>query len=288
MIDAFNHYLMRPVEELSTTDLSLLGIDPKRNDRFVTAPPEFNREITRYLDNMLYVRRFASMFDTSKSGLPVAPYDRREFRPRSSSVQVKISKNALEKAKEPPFVLVSERLAYRFGLVQEREFLAGTGSGQALGLFTPSADGISWARDLLSAGATPVADDFSRALMMLDEEHRAKARWILHVDILVLAMKLKERSGKPLYDEHPLHSPSPTLAGAPFILSEFAPNKVAPGQYIAVVGNLSCYGIAESREYEIRATIEPHPSTNKNSYIARTSIDGMPLDEAAFVRLRVA
>jgi HK97 family phage major capsid protein len=81
---------------------------------------------------------------------------------------------------------------------------------------------------------------------------------------------------------------SPTLAGAAFITSEYAPNTIAAGQYVAVVGDLSGYGITESMEYEVQSKIELHPANNENNYIGRTMVDGMPLLEDAFVRLRMA
>jgi hypothetical protein len=48
------------------------------------------------------------------------------------------------------------------------------------------------------------------------------------------------------------------------------------------------YGLAESMDYEVQATVELHPANNKNGYAGRTLLDGMPLLEDAFVRLRMA
>jgi HK97 family phage major capsid protein len=306
-MDEFNHYLTQPLEGLSEADLEALQITPNDKGRFVVAPQEFAKEMTRYLDNMLFIRRFASKskmsgmaspastafnansdFEDEKSETAILS-SRRELRPQMLVRQVKISKKLFEKGKMPPYKLVAERLGYWIGLAQQKEFLVGTGSGQPLGVFTPSAAGISSERDYIAASASSlVASDFTGALAKLDAQNRAEARWIIHPDILMLAMKLKDSSGRPLYDENPTSSVSPTLAGAPFIMSQYASNTITTGQYVAVVGDLSGYGIAEAMEHEVQARIELHPANNKNSYVGRTMVDGMPLLEDAFVRLRMA
>jgi len=71
-------------------------------------------------------------------------------------------------------------------------------------------------------------------------------------------------------------------------MSEDAPKKLAAREYIALVGDLAFYGIAETLEFDVQARVEPDHTGKKNTYIGRTYVDGMPLREEAFVRLKMA
>lgn len=284
MLDAFNLYLTQPNGNLSRDGLDTLQI-ASDDEEFVIAPPEFV-EVMRVYPSMF--KQYATRFNAATSDSEMPLQGKRDFRPHKVSSQVKISKNVLGNGKESPCEVVADRLAYWLREAEEKEFLLGTGQGECTGLFTPSEVGISPQRDCITAhDLSLTGDDFKGAMMMLEPQYRANARWILHVDTVRLAEKLTDSHGQPIYRGATANQ-TPTIAGAPFIMMDDAPNKVASGQYMAVLGDLSWYGIAETMEFRVHATVEPDPAIKKNTYIGRTSIDGMPLREEAFVRLKMA
>lgn len=302
MLDAFNRYLTQPVEELSEADLDALNIAFDRAEEFVVAPQEFANVLMQY---PFMLRDYCMRFKVSAPGeqppnIPLQDtysggsegdrhrFGKRNFHLHEVSGRVKISRSIFEKGKTSPCEVVADRLAYWLREAEEEEFVVGTGSDECTGLFTPSEMGISTARDFISAHKSFVTgDDFKDALMMLEPQYRAKARWILHLDTVRLAQTLTDSQGQPIYEEATA-SQTPTIAGAPYIMTGDAPNKIATGQYIAVLGDLSWYGVAETMEFEVHATVEPDRAIKKNTYTGHTYVDGMPLREEAFVRLKIA
>jgi len=144
---------------------------------------------------------------------------KREFHLHEVSAQVKISSKSLAGKKTSPCEVVADRLAYWLREAEEREFVTGAGSDESLGLFTCSALGISNDRDFISGnGSFLTGDDFKGAVMMLEPQYRGRAHWILHPEVLALAMKLTDSlgistykdPGRPIY-QNPLVSQSPQL-----------------------------------------------------------------------------
>ena len=57
---------------------------------------------------------------------------------------------------------------------------------------------------------------------------------------------------------------------------------------LALIGDLSYYWIADAMNLEIQVLVERYADTNQNGYIGRQEVDGMPVLEEAFVRLKMA
>jgi len=94
-----------------------------------------------------------------------------------------------------------ERLAYKFGVTEEKAFMTGNGSGQPLGLFTASADGISTGRDV-STGNTTTAIQFDgliEAKYSVKGAYWANAKWLFHRDAMKNISKLKDGEGQYLW-----------------------------------------------------------------------------------------
>jgi HK97 family phage major capsid protein len=79
-----------------------------------------------------------------------------------------------------------------------------------------------------------------------------------------------------------------TLVDQPFEISEYALNTITTGRYTAVLGDFSYYWIAEAMQLEMQVLMELYAETNQVGYIGRMEVDGMPVLEEAFVRLKQA
>ena len=118
--------------------------------------------------------------------------------------------------------------------------------------------------------------------------NRPSTRWLMHRDGLRKIRKLKDSTNQYLW--------TPGLAGGepdrvldiPYIISEYAPNTFTTGLYVAVLGDLSNYWIAESMAFEIQRLNELYAESNQVGYIGRQEVDGMPALEEAFVRCKTS
>ena len=222
----------------------------------------------------------------------------RTLRPTRLSKEVKISRTLVNQSRVNIEQWVQARLAYKFGVTEEKAFLTGTGaSGQPLGVFTASAQGIPTSRDTTASATTSFTAD-----NLLDTKHALKAaywsrpatRWVLHRDTVARIRKLKDGNGNYLWS--PGLGPGggitqglpPTIADVPYVVSEYAPNTYTTGQYVAIIGDFSYYYIAETGRYELQVLAELYASTDQIGYIGRTYLDGQPVLAEAFQRLKLA
>jgi HK97 family phage major capsid protein len=310
---AFNRLLVQGEGRLSDAETKALQVNTDNLGGFLVAPQQFVETLIKFVDNELFIRGLATVFKVPSAQSLGAPsletdpadgdwtaeitqvtsdtsmtFGKRELRPYDLTKQVLVSKKLLAQAILDPATLVAQRLAYKFGVTQEKAFMTGTGANQPLGLFVASTQGISTGQDFTAAGSTAlIADDFKSALMKLKVQYQKKARWIFHRDVLKAAMNLKDSQNRPLYADLQGSAP-PTMVGVPYMLSEYAPNTFTTGLYLAVVGDYSWYWIADAMNMEIQALIELYAATNQNGYIGRMAVDGMPVLEEAFVRIKLA
>ena len=187
--------------------------------------------------------------------------------------------------------LIREEMAYKFGITEEKGFLTGTGSGQPLGIFTASASGISTGRDVAAASATTVVgDDLINAKYTLRSGYLndPSLAWVLHRDLLKIVRKLKDSTGQYLWSPSLSAGEPDRLFDIPFYLSEYAPNTFTTGLYVAVLGAFRYYTIVEVADFMIQRLVELYAAVNEVGFIGRMWVDGAPIMEEAFVRLKLA
>jgi HK97 family phage major capsid protein len=300
---------------------ALLGDDDVRGG-FILAPQQFVAALLRKIDDSVVIRQVGTRFtiDQAESlGVPTLDTDisdadwtselntgseddairfgKRELYPRALAKRVKVSNRLRRQAAIPVDALVQERLSYKFGVTMEKAYMTGDGNGKPLGLFTASANGISTARDVTTAGAGVVAgDDLIDALYSLKEGYMKSptTAWVFHRDIVKRIRKLKASNGEYLFDDsntvqYGLNGGAefPTLLGKPVIMSEFAPNTYTSGNYIGLIGDMRFYYYADALALAIQVLNELYAETNQTGFIGRAETDGMPALEEAFARIKL-
>ncbi len=73
----------------------------------------------------------------------------------------------------------------------------------------------------------------------------------------------------------------------PYFLSEYMPSVLTSGNYYGMLGDFSYYWIAESLSMQLQRLVELYAVSNQTGYISRAEVDGAPVLEDAFVRLKV-
>lgn len=285
---------------------------------FLVAPEQFVNQLIKFVDDMLYIRQLATTFPVPNAMSMGAPsldadpadsdwtaelgtgsedstmaFGKRELYPHPLAKRIKVSNKLLRSGVLNVEQLVRERLAYKFGVTEEKAFLTGSGVQQPLGLFTASNDGISTGRDV-ATGNTSTAitmNGLKSAEYALKMQYRRSARWLFHRDGMAMIAKLREDSGAGAGTGGYLWQPSTQagepdrLLGKPVIESEYVPNTFTTGLYVGMLADFSHYWIVDALDMQIQRLVELYAETNQTGFIGRRELDGMPTLEEAFVRV---
>lgn len=187
--------------------------------------------------------------------------------------------------------LVLKQMGRLFGVTWEKAALTGTGSGQPLGIFVASSSGISTGRDM-STGNTQTEVSYEgllRAKYSVKQAYLARptCKWIAHPNFMVNVLLLVDGMNRPIFVPG-AEGREDTLLGKPIRYSEFAPNTWTTGLYVAAIGDISEYYIADAGDYSVQVADQLYAATNEIGFIGRCEQDGKPGQEEAFARVKLA
>lgn len=309
---AFGNWLRNGPANLSPTEQRAIStVDAEGG--YLLAPLKLVDELIVALNERVYIRSWATKYSTTGAkslGQPTIATDvedatwtaevsavdedtalafgRRDLEPSQLTKLVKIS---LKMLRNVPNVenIVRDRLAYKFGVTLEKAYLTGNGTGQPLGVFVASADGIPAGRDTVAAGAAAIVmDDLVKVKFGLSENYWPRARWMLHSNVALAVALIKDTTGNYIWRENVRVGEPNTLLGFPAHMSAYAPSSIATGLYTAILGDFGYYHIADDQTLEIQRLVELYAATNQVGVIGRWWSDGMPALGEAFRRLKQA
>lgn len=311
---AFDRCLVRGTRGLKPEELRALQADSDVAGGFVAVSEQFITTLIMSLDDEVFIRQLATVIPVPKAeslGAPVLESDpadadwtaeiktgsedsdmdfaKRELRPHPLAKRIKVSNKLIRVSPLSIPALVNSRLAYKFGITQEKAYLLGTGNNQPLGVFVASDLGISTSRDI-STGNTATdwkADNLIDAKYTLKPQYRKRARWMIHRDGIKRIRKLKDSNGDYIWKAGLSDKPD-TILEIPFMESEYVPNTFTTGRYVGILGDFSFYWIADAMDMQIQVLDQLYAETNQTGYIGRLESDGMPVLEEAFVRCKLA
>ena len=295
-------------------ELRLLQADSPIAGGYISAPQQLVNRLIKKMDDLMFIRQFATVIPVTSSdslGCPTLENDpadsdwtgevsavsedssmnfgKRELKPHLLSKEIKISMKLLRVSALPVENLIIDRLAYKHALPQEKAFLTGNGSGQPLGLFTASADGISTGRDYSTgnSGTAIAFDNLIGQKYNIKEQYGAKARWLFSRVAMSLIAKLKDAEGRYIWMVSPIAGQPDTLLGKPVHMSEWVPSVFTSGLYVGLYGDFSQYWIADGANFSVQRLNELNARNNKIGFIGRAECDGMPVLEEAFSRVKL-
>jgi HK97 family phage major capsid protein len=294
------------------------GNDPEGG--FLVTPEQFVKQLLKDVDDLVPMRGLATVQQLTMAeslGIPTLDTDlgdadwtseigtgsqddamrfgKRSLTPNPIAKRVKVSRKLLRRSTMGPEAIVRERMAYKFGVTQEKAFMTGDGNKKPLGIFTASADGISTGRDvdvssdaatLVNTAAGNAGDDLITAKYTLKAQYYRNARWMFHRLVLASVRKLKDGQDNYVWRAGLASDRPDTILDLPYELSEFAPSSFGDGDYIGILGDFKHYWIAEALQFEVQRLVELYAESNQVGFIGRAEADGMPVLEEAFVRLR--
>lgn len=170
--------------------------------------------------------------------------------------------------------------------------MVGSGAAQALGVFTPSAHGISTGRDV-SEGNDATAVKFAglkAAKWTLRGGYHNGAVWVAHRDFYKQVDTEREdgATGAYLWEPSAKVGEPDRLLGFPTRISEYAPNTFTTGKYVSILGNFrEGYWIADLLNFTMKRLNELFALRRQVGLLVEAEVDGMPVDEEAFVRVQL-
>lgn len=296
-------------------EMRTLQADSDVDGGFLVTPEQFVQEVIQAIADITFMKEISRVIPLSNSvslGVPtvetkpsdfdwtpeIGPvsedtalkFGKRSLTPSLLSKLVKISMKLMNNSAIPVDVLVRDLLAEKHGLTQEKAFLTGSGSAQPLGVFTASGSGISTDRDVSTGNTTTgiTSNGLMEVKYNLKAQYRANAQWAAHRDLYKKAAKLKDSDGQYMWKPGIEAGQPDMLLGFPVNESEHAPNTFTASQYVAVLGDFSKYWIAEVQSMDIQRLVELYAASNEIGFIGRGEVDGMPVDELAFSRMKLA
>lgn len=215
-------------------------------------------------------------------------YKKITINPETLAKLILVSKKLVKCSAIPVDQLVRERLQAKIAKAFENGILNGSGANQQpLGVFTASANGVSTARDVTTAGASLAADDFIDMKMKLKPGYRKNAVWVMNTEVLKLVMKLKDSNDNYIWQKSFAEGEPDTVLGIPVIESTLAPSATSTGSYVAVLGDFSKYWFTYVDQLEIQVLLEKYADTLQIGYLANILAGGAPVLAEAFTRLKI-
>jgi HK97 family phage major capsid protein len=312
---AFNKYLIDGKGALSSEEMRALMQSGDIKGGYLTPPQQFVSQLIKNVDDLVFIRQLATVYPVQNSegiGVPTMESDlndadwtqeiktvneddaitfgKRELKPHPLAKLVKISRKLLQTAAIDPESIVRDRLAYKFGVTQEKAFLTGDGKGKPLGVFVNSNDGIPASRDVLSGVTADInGDSLIEVKMALKAAYWQNAAWVFSREILKRIRKLKATTGDYVWQPGLSQDMPDRILEISYKISEYCPNTFTTGSYVGILGDFKRgYWIAESMAMEIQILIEKYAENNQNGYIARYESDGMPVLSEAFARIKLS
>lgn len=289
------------------------GTDP--DGGYLVPPQEFVAALIRKVDDLVFIRGLATKFTLTQAkslGIPSLDTDpsdadwtqeigavtedtamkfgKRELSPELLAKLIKVSMKLLDTGAIPVEALVIDRLAFKFGVTEEKAYMTGSGAKQPLGLFTASDNGISTNRDVSEDMTTTAItyDGLINTKYFLKGQYWNQAQWLFHRDAMKQIVKLKDSQNRPLFIESIRVGEPDQILGRPIIMSEFAPNTFTSGLYVGMFGDFSKYWIVDALNMSLQRVVELYAVNNQIGFIARKETDGMPVLEEAFARIKLA
>lgn len=309
--EAYGAFLVDGLMGIGGRYQAALQADSQPAGGYLVMPEQMASGLIQKIDDQLFIRKLATVErvlgaqSLGAASLDADPADadwtseiatgaedtqmvvgKRELHPHPLAKRIKVSRKLLRLTSGGAESLVNKRLSYKFAVTEEKGFLTGDGASKALGVFTPSANGISTGRDVQTGSATAITAD-----SLIDCKYNVKAGymnngvWIFHRDAIKMIRKLKDTTNQYLWQPGLAQGQPDRILDRPFYMSEYAPNTFTTAKYVGIFGDFSFYWIAENLSFELQRLNELYAETNQVGFIGRQEVDGMPVLEEAFSRL---
>lgn len=313
---AFDRWLCSPkgsgLNTLTGDERRALSVGTAAEGGYTVPQEEFVAELIKSVDDQTPLRELARKFQVPQAvslGAPALSADpddadwtvelgtgtedstmafgKRQMTPNPLAKRLKVSDKLLRASPLGMETIVRDRLAHKLAIAHSKAFNSGDGASKPLGMYTPSANGISTGRDVdISTSGAMDPDKLIAARYTLRPGYWRNARWHMHRNILAIVRKLKTGTSPNQY----LWQPGLTV-GAPnmlldfeYVVDENAPSDATPtAARCMMLGDFQQYWVVDALGMTIQRLDELYAESAQVGYIIRAETDGMPVLEDAFV-----
>lgn len=313
---AYTRFLLGGERALTDAEKRDLQSDNDTQAGYFVTPERMSMDLLKNVDDLLWIRQLAdkealtdakslgTLRRTAKAstfawgpelGTPTVDttlaYGKRNLEPHYAVGEIKVSRDLLRFSTRPAEAIVREEMAINAGELEEDAFLTGDGSQKPLGVFTASTDGISTGRDVSTGNSSSAiaADNLLHVKYTLKSQYRTSAslRWLFHRDAIKQVALLKDGNGQYLWTFGLREGEPDRILGIPVAESERAPNTFTTGLYVGLLGDFKRYKIVDAIGLEMQRLDELYARSNQIGFIGRFKVDGAPMIEEAFVRVKL-
>jgi HK97 family phage major capsid protein len=280
---------------------------------FLIAPESFTSKIVFELNDLVWMRGICTQIELkyaqslsvpveaagpddadwtselSVGGKTDIDFTKRVITPSPCAKEIILSNTLVERA-AGSLSYATSRLAYKFGITEEKAFLTGHGGGQPLGVFTLSDYGIDSSRDISTANSTTEIkpDNLHECMMFLKAQYRKNAVWILGREALKQIRKMKSGDGQFLFQPGLTADKPDTILGKKYFESEYCPATFTSGNYVLALGDFQFYWVVTALNMKVTVLRELYAEQNSIALIGRLEVDASPIVAEAFVRSKLA
>jgi|688.fasta_scaffold281034_2 HK97 family phage major capsid protein len=311
---AYRTFLKHGMGGLNQEEVRALSAGNHIEGGAVVPPVEWINQLLKAVDDLTVVRAAATKYRVEKAlsvGVPVLDSDpadgdwttelgtgtedssmkfgSRELSPNPLAKRIKVSNKLIRASIVGVEELVMQRMAYKFAITEEKALMTGSGVNQPLGLFTAHASGISTSRDVVGSNTTTAiaADTLFDVKYALKQQYQATGSWLFHRDAVKAIMKLKDNQNQYLWQPSIQMGQPDMLLGRPVLQSEYVPNTFTSGKYVGLFGDLSYVWVVDALDMSVQKLVELYAETGQTGYIGRMEMDGAPVLQEAFARVKL-
>lgn len=224
--------------------------------------------------------------DTGRASDSTAVLSTKSVTPLSLSKAIDVAKLAVESGDIAVEALIADAFSRIFATEIDKKILVGAGTTEPLGLFVASADGVTTAQDVVTAGSNAVHPDDIYNLIAEMEGYYDVSQLTLVLNPTIWQNILTAKAstaGNYMVAEW---ANAGTIRGVKVVLSGHAPKTLADNDYVAVIGDFSQYGLVQCTQMEVEPLADKARNLIK-SYLGVEYVNGMPMLGTAFRRLKV-
>lgn len=225
---------------------------------------------------------------TAPSSASDIEFGSRELRPHQFTKKILLPIALLQSSPFDIEGLAVKQLGSKRARKEESMFCNGSGTGEALGLFTASNFGIPTSRDTVCGDSSDFTwDGMIDVIAALREEYQVGAKFLLARNAWARLRKLKDGEGRYVWQPSVLSGQPNTILDYPYEFSDYVPSTYTTGKYVGIFGNFDWYWIVDFAFNYLQRLDELYAETNQVALINRFWTDGAPVQPAAFVRMKL-
>lgn len=272
----------------------------------VSAPKFFVNELIKSLEERVFIRSLARGFRlTRQEGITIpkrtakagnatwgnspsadTDYDTGSITllPQPLNKIVKLDKQLVKVSSLPIEREVQDEMVDAMGRTLEEAYLTGDGANNTpFGIFDTTA--VPTSQDV-EEGTGIEAKAFIAAKNKLPSGYNPV--WVIHPDVLTEIEDLKDGNGRYIFTQSFRQGEPDLILGIPVYKSEFAPNDISAGSYIAALADFGKgYVYSDVENIELQVLKEKYSDTNQIGYKGYFLTTGNVADEKAFIRIKV-